>query len=67
MTTVQAATERNHEWHEPDSLIKYPYCSKCLTIKRRDGRNGPCKGPGKLRAMEKPLSPPPRPDTLSSK
>lgn len=44
-----------HDWHEPTDLIKYPFCDKCLTIRRADDMNGPCKGPGKLRAMEKRL------------
>lgn len=41
-----------HEWHEPTDVIKYPFCSKCLTIRRADDMNGPCKGPAKLRPME---------------
>ncbi len=41
-----------HDWREPTETIKYPFCGKCLTIKRTDGMNGPCKGAAKLRAME---------------
>lgn len=37
----------------------YPVCSKCGIVARRDGKNGPCKGPKWLRPFEKELLPTP--------
>lgn len=47
-----------HEWCRPNDFLKWDYCKRCLKIRRADKKNPPCKGPGKLRAMESP--PPPR-------
>lgn len=44
-----------HDWREPNDTIKYPWCGKCMVIRRADDMNGPCKGPAKLRPMEQRL------------
>lgn len=41
-----------HEWVDPvswGSAIPGVFCRKCLLMRRRDGKNGKCKGPAKLR------------------
>lgn len=38
-----------HTWVKPMDIIKYPFCKKCLIIKRKDNQNGPCKGPTTIR------------------
>jgi hypothetical protein len=39
------ADQPGHQWREAHGPIKWPHCSVCGVIQRRDGRNGPCKGP----------------------
>jgi hypothetical protein len=43
-----------HVWVPADKVISWPYCSVCLIIKRANGTNKPCKGPGRLRQPESP-------------
>lgn len=44
--------ERDHVWTEhPD--YGWSYCRVCGIVRRRDGTSKPCRGPVKLRAMEK--------------
>ena len=41
-----------HDWYVPDGYV-YPICRVCGVVQRRDGKNKPCKGPTRLRDMEK--------------
>jgi len=46
------ARDNGHEWVDPTengSKIPGVFCRKCLMMRRRDGKNGKCKGPAKLR------------------
>jgi hypothetical protein len=43
------AREEGHEWCAPRGCTKWPWCKKCLMIRRNDGKNGPCTGHAKLR------------------
>ena len=40
-----------HDWYMPHQ-VAYPICRICGVVKRRDGKNTPCKGPTRLRQME---------------
>lgn len=40
-----------HDWDD-GKQFGYPVCRKCCTVKRRDGKNKPCRGPARLREME---------------
>lgn len=42
----------SHNW-EFRKKFNFECCSDCGVVKRDDGKNGPCKGPMKLRPMEK--------------
>jgi len=44
-------SEWQHEWD--DNRFGFTCCNLCGLIKREDGKNKPCNGPGKLRPMEK--------------
>lgn len=44
--------DREHIWIEKWGLT---VCQTCLIVQRADGKNKPCRGPGKLRDMEKPI------------
>ena len=44
------ATE-DHDWMKRDQ-DEYKFCRKCLTVKRADGKNKPCKGVVKMRPFE---------------
>lgn len=54
MTEVARPSEE-HAWVPPRGPISWEHCETCLVIRRADGGNGPCKGAGRLRPMEKPL------------
>lgn len=40
-----------HDWYVPSGYA-FPFCRVCGLVKRRDGKNKPCKGQTKLRPME---------------
>jgi hypothetical protein len=51
-----------HEWVGPDKVIKWVHCKVCLILGRVSTKDKPgnldeeCKGPGKLRQLEQPVS-----------
>lgn len=44
---VQGASVPEHDWFVP-GFIKYECCRLCGIIRRRDGKNKPCRGPVRL-------------------
>lgn len=48
-TPTIIARENGHEWCAPRGVTKWPWCKKCLMIRRVDGKNSKCSGPAKLR------------------
>lgn len=46
-----------HRWLEGTAVIKWPHCTICGIIKRRDGGNSPCKGRSEITLREKPAQP----------
>jgi hypothetical protein len=42
---------RKHIWIQ-HTHVSYETCKTCGIVRRRDDRNGPCKGPTRLRKME---------------
>ena len=44
-------SEGPHDWYRPRQYA-YPICRICGVVRRRDGKNKPCKGPTCLRPME---------------
>jgi hypothetical protein len=47
---------RTHNFVERDG-VPFPFCSICGVVKRKDGKNGHCKGPTKMRPTESPALP----------
>lgn len=41
----------SHKW---ETRRKWIVCSECGVVQRSDGKNGPCRGPARLRPMERP-------------
>lgn len=37
-----------HQWVEANDLVKWPHCAVCMTIRRHDDKNKPCKGAAKI-------------------
>ncbi len=49
-----------HVWIMPDDAWHpWPFCKVCGIVQRRDGQNKPCKGPTRLRDMERTAGAPP--------
>ena len=42
----------SHRWEKRPEL-KWETCAECMMVRRADDKNGPCKGPSKLRPMER--------------
>ncbi len=40
---VLRAASETHDWFRPD-FIDYDCCRKCGIVRRRDGKNRPCRG-----------------------
>jgi len=55
MTKKQPRKPREHQWCYPETgaYISFPFCRVCGVVQRRDGLNQPCKGPTRLRPMER--------------
>lgn len=47
----------SHDWHEFRGLT---CCRDCMVVKRADNKNGPCRGPSRLRPMEQSVPLPPQ-------
>lgn len=54
MTNPPTGSAREHVWYYPEAgcYITVPFCQVCGVVKRKDGKNGPCKGETRLRPME---------------
>lgn len=54
--TSGSASWGAHDWTRDDprwpSLSGLTFCAVCGVVQRGDGRNGPCKGPTKMRPLE---------------
>lgn len=42
-----------HRWVPENKTVPWPHCCLCGIIQRHDGLNNDCKGPTKLRAIER--------------
>jgi len=54
-STYTLDRETKHEWTITRFLRNAPFCRICGVVRLANEKNKPCKGPTKLRPMEKPL------------